>query len=58
MNDLIKFLKTKGFGDLLLVVIGVGTLTMSYYKYLQIKAIRQQIEINEDTLKEKDNGQA
>ena len=55
MNDISEFLNKNGCGDLLLIALGFGAFGLAYYKYLQIKSIRQQITLNQCELDEKKN---
>ena len=51
MNELIKFLKSKGFGSAVLIGVSVGAIGLFYLKYLSIKQLKQQIQLNEHELK-------
>jgi glycerol uptake facilitator-like aquaporin len=50
MDELVKYLKGKGLGTFVLVAFGIGAIGIAYHKSLQIKALKQQIKINEAEL--------
>lgn len=52
MNELLKYLKQKGLGDLAIGVIIIGGVTFAYHQFLQIKHLQTRIFIDEHTKKE------